>query len=468
MRNEDNLILQVDSYKSAHAECYPPGTTSMMSYIESRGGKYPKTLFFGLQIALERYLSKGVTMDDVAEAAEFFRAHGEPFNIEGWTYIAERCERGEGLPVRIRALPEGTVCWTGNALVTIESTDPKVFWLASWLETALLRAIWYPTTVATTSWYIKQVIQKALEKSSDDPNGELPFKLHDFGARGVSSHESAGIGGAAHLVNFMGSDTVEGVRCAQRYYDSAMPAFSIPATEHSTITSWGRESETAAYRNFLDKFAKPGAIIACVSDSYDIDNAISRIWGESLRQQVIDSGAVLVVRPDSGHPPTMVLKCLELLDEKFGHTINSKGYKVLNGVRVIQGDGINQDSIEQIVRNVHGSEYSMTNVGFGMGGALLQQIDRDTQKFAMKCCSVTVDGVERDVYKDPVDDPSKKSKRGRLAVIDQRPRYDISTIRERDLDGRIDMLQTVFEDGRIVKRFTLDEVRANSRVQPVR
>src|SRR5574337_821369 len=307
----ENIIIDTDSYKASHYLQYPPGTTSMFSYIESRGGEYNKTVFFGLQYYLKKYLTHRVTVEEVEEAKEFFEAHGEPFNYEGWMYIAKDL-KGK-IPVRIRAVQEGSVVPTHNILVSIESTDPKVFWVVSWLETMLLR-IWYPITVSTRSHTIKKIILSALEKSADDPKAEISFKLHDFGSRGVSSQESAMIGGAAHLVNFMGSDTVAGVLCANEYYNIPMAGFSIPAAEHSSITSWGKENEVEAYRNMLKQFAKPGALVAVVSDSYDIYNACENLWGKTLKQEVIDSGAVVVIRPDSGNPPDVVLKCAQLLD----------------------------------------------------------------------------------------------------------------------------------------------------------
>src|SRR5208283_4265477 len=315
----------------------------MFSYIESRGGEYNKTVFFGLQYYLKKYLTHRVTVEEVEEAKEFFEAHGEPFNYDGWMYIAKVLD-GK-LPVRIRAVPEGSVIPTHNILVSVESTDPKAFWAVSWIETMLLR-IWYPINVATRSYTIKQIILAALEESADDPAAEINFKLHNFGARGVSSQESAMIGDMAHLVNFLGTDTVVGVRGAAKYYHTPMAGFSIPASEHSSITSWGKDHEVDAYRNMLKQFAKPGALVACVSDSYDLWNAISNLWGTELKEEIIKSGATLVVRPDSGNPPEVVLQCLKLLDEKFGHTVNSKGYKVLNYVKVIQGDGVNEHSIQ--------------------------------------------------------------------------------------------------------------------------
>ena len=242
----DNLILNTDSYKASHWLQYPPGTEKTFFYVESRGGQYDSTVFFGLQAILKEYLSRTVTHDDVDEACDFFAAHGEPFNEAGWRRIVD--VHGGKLPLRIRAVPEGSVVPTHQALVTIESTDDEAFWLPSYLETLLLR-LWYPVTVATVSWQVKKIIKGFLDRTSDEAQAQLPFKLHDFGARGVSSLESAALGGMAHLVNFKGTDTVSGVLAARRYYHEEMAGYSIPAAEHSTITSWGREHELDFYVN---------------------------------------------------------------------------------------------------------------------------------------------------------------------------------------------------------------------------
>jgi len=335
-----NPILNTDSYKASHYLQYPPHTSAMFSYIESRGGRYDYTLFFGLQMLLKEYLCRPITAEMIDQAQTFYAAHGEPFNADGWRYILNRY-RGY-LPVRIRAVPEGSVIPTHHVLATVECDDPQVFWLTSWLETMLLR-IWYPITVATQSWHLRQIIRDALRLSSDDLS-QLPFKLHDFGARGVSSAESAAIGGAAHLVSFQGSDTVLGVMAANLYYHDPMAAFSVPAAEHSTVTSWGQAHESDAFRNMLRVFGKPGAIVSVVSDSYDLFAAL-RLWGSELKQAVIDSGAMLVIRPDSGNPQDIVLRSIASLDSDFGSTVNSKGRKVLNHVRILQGDGVNPASI---------------------------------------------------------------------------------------------------------------------------
>ena len=466
----ENYLIDLDSYKASHFLQYPPNTTSLFSYIESRGHNeegYDYTLFFGLQYYLKKYLTHRVLVAEVEEAKEFFEAHGEPFNYDGWMYIAKDL-KGK-LPVRIRAVPEGSLVPTHNVLVSIESTDPKVFWVVSWLETSLLRSVWYPTTVATRSHHIKQIILEALRISADDPQAEINFKLHDFGSRGVSSQESAMIGGAAHLINFMGSDTVVGVRCANKYYHSKMSGFSIPAAEHSSITSWSKEHEVDAYRNMLKQFAKPGALVAVVSDSYNLWNACEHLWGEELRQEVIDSGATVVIRPDSGHPPSVVLKTAQILDDKFGTTINSKGYKVLNHVRIIQGDGINERSIQEILNTLIDHGYSATNIAFGMGGQLLQVLNRDTNKWAMKASSITVNGQERTVFKSPITDHGKVSKAGRLDLIrsQEDDTYQTVVLKDGAKSHPWTAMQTVYENGEILIDDTLDNIRARTKGEVV-
>lgn len=462
----NNLLLNTDSYKASHWLQYPPNTDAAFFYVESRGGLYDRTVFFGLQAILKEYLTKPITHADVDEARDIFSAHGLPFNESGWRYVVDN--HAGLLPIRIRAVPEGTVVPTHQALMTVESTDPNAYWVPSYLETLLLR-VWYPVTVASVSWHAKQTIRQFLERTSDDPIGQLPFKLHDFGARGVSSAESAALGGAAHLVNFMGTDTVSGLLLAKTFYHEPMAGFSIPAAEHSTITSWEREHEVDAYRNMLKQFAKPGAIVAVVSDSYDIYYAIREHWGKTLKDEIIKSGATIVVRPDSGDPVDVVHQCISLLDEAFGHTVNSKGYKVLNYVRVIQGDGINPNSIRAILERVTSAGYATDNVAFGMGGALLQQVNRDTQKFALKCSAARVNGKWIDVYKDPITDKGKQSKRGRLTLLQHKEYGTFKTVSisaesaslndiEKPL-GYEDAMKTVFENGKIINDYTFAEIR---------
>jgi len=346
----------------------------------------------------------------------------------------------------------------------------------------MLLRLWYPVTVATISWHIKQTIRQFLERTSDDPVEQLRFKLHDFGARGVSSAESAALGGSAHLVNFAGTDNVLALLAVRAHYHEAMAGFSIPAAEHSTITSWGRENEVEAYRNMLRQFAKPGAVVAVVSDSYDIYHAIREHWGKTLKDEVIKSGATLVVRPDSGDPVQVVHQCLALLDDAFGHTMTSKGYKVLKHVRVIQGDGINPNSIRAILERATSAGYATDNLTFGMGGGLLQQLHRDTQKFALKCSAARINGRWIDVYKEPITDKGKISKRGRMTLLQHR---DVGTFQTVPVPpeatsladvvkppGYEDAMLTVWENGNLVRDWTLLKCAAaqtprGSRLSPV-
>jgi nicotinamide phosphoribosyltransferase len=441
---------------------YPPGTEYVYSYISSRGGKYDYTLFFGLQSFLQDLEANPVTAADVEFADKFWTAHGEPFNREGWDYIVN--EHGGKLPIKVYAIPEGTVLPTKNVLATIVNTDPKCYWLTTWLETAMLRAVWYGTTVATQSYSIKQVIKQFLVQSGDVAG--LPFKLHDFGSRGVSSQESAALGGSAHLVNFMGTDTAVALLHANKYYDADLysTGFSIPAAEHSTITSWGRGAESLAYENIVTQFSKPGSIYAVVSDSYDIFNAVDNLWGVELREQVIASGGTLVIRPDSGDPCDVLPKLLNSLEKSFGVTVNDKGYKVLNNVRLIWGDGINELTIRTILgKIVNVMNFSADNLAFGMGGALLQIVNRDDLRFAMKASAIFRNGEWVGFSKDPITDSGKKSLEGLVTtVVDDSGNYTVVDMMSSAWHDSAEATNLVFMNGVTFNRWAFDEVRANS------
>lgn len=462
----DSIILDVDSYKLSHWPQYPDGTTRMMSYFESRGGLFEESTLFGLQYHLHKYLSKRVTETDVEEAEKFAQAHGEPFNRKGWDYIATELEGR--LPVRIRAIPEGLVVPYRNALMTIESLDPKVFWLTSWLETSLVR-LWEGSTVATTSRESKRIIKKYLDLTCMNPEAELPFKLHDFGGRGVTCQEQARIAGAAHLLNFMGSDTVEGVRMANHYYDCDMAAFSIPASEHSTVTMWGREGEFDMVEQYIRRFliereVPEGApkLAACVGDSYDIYNFTRRVTTGLLKDLIKSSGGTFVIRPDSGDPLEVLPKVFGILADTLAAeiTVNQKGYRVLpSWIRTIQGDGININSMEAILEKITNLGWSSENLAFGSGGGLLQKWDRDTLKWAFKCCFAEVNGKPVDVRKDPITDPGKRSKAGRLDLIQTPNGFETVTLGPTDLAHPDSVMNTVYDFGDILYNTTFAECR---------
>jgi nicotinamide phosphoribosyltransferase len=452
---KESIVFGTDSYKVTHWPQYPPGTEFVRSYLEARGGDwknlFPRSVFFGLQYYLKEYL-EGVTVTqrDIEEAIPFWRAHfgQDLFNRDN--------EYGGKLPVSIRAVPEGSVVDTRNVLMTIENTDARVPWLTNWLETILVE-VWYPITVATLSREILKLLRRSFEQTGGDIEALL-FKLHNFGFRGSSSIESAAIGDAAHLVTFLGTDTPKGIRLAMKYYGAGVCGNSIPASEHSTITAWGRAREYDAFENMLTQF--PEGVVACVSDSFDIFKACSEGWGGRLREKVLGRNGTLVIRPDSGDPPTVVGDVLDILGDKFGYTTNEKGFKVLPPqVRVIQGDGVDYTSIQQILGVLKIKGWCTENVGFGMGGALIQKLNRDTLGFAFKCSEVTVNGEDRDVWKDPVTDPGKVSKRGRMKLIRTMGAHGPVYKTVHPSEEGEDQLVEVFRNGRVLREYTFDEVR---------
>lgn len=471
MRN-NNLILLADAYKYSHHKLYHPGTQKVYSYLESRGGKFDNTVFYGLQYFLKTYLEgPAFTQADLDEAAPILEAvfgRDDVFNKDKFQYILDKYD-GK-LPVRIKAVAEGTAIPVSNVLMTIENTDPECYWLPNFLETLLMQ-IWYPSTVATLSREIKKVITKYFEETATDGSeAGIPFVLNDFGFRGASSMESAGIGGSAHLINFNGSDTIYASVFAQKYYKAQQVyGNSIPATEHSIVTLLGEEGEKDIFRHVLNEF--PTGVVACVSDSYDIFRACKEYWGDELKAQVLQRDGVLVIRPDSGDPVRTLLKVFEILFQQFGFTENSKGYKVLPPqVRVIQGDGVNYEAIQEIYEALKQQKISAENLVLGMGGALLQKLNRDTQKYALKCSYAEIDGKPVIVQKRPKELNSKGemvksfkiSKAGKLKLVQQNGSY--KTVGANEFPELADELITVFENGEIKKEYSFEEIRENAEI----
>lgn len=457
----NNPILNCDSYKTSHFKFMDKGTTTQFSYVEAReGGEYDRAVFFGLQPYLKKELTKRITIEMVDQAEKLLTAHGLPFNREGWEYIVN--ELDGKLPLRIKAAPEGTIIPGGNAMVTVENTDENCAWITSYVETALLRAVWYGTTVATRSYMFNRLINRYLEETGD-PAG-LGFKFVDFGARGATSKEASEIAGAAHLINFMSTDNIVGILASMEYYNSEeVTGFSIPASEHTVTLSWGEDREKEFFENAVDvNLGQEGAMVSVVSDTYDFHEALD-MWG-SLKDKIVETGGTVVVRPDSGDPTEMVLLALNRLEEYFGAEENGKGYKVLNpAVRIIQGDGINLGKVEEILQTAKENGYSADNITFGCGGFLLQNLTRDTLRFAMKGSYVEVNGESREVRKTTVTDPTKASKAGRLTLVKRWGHPELITIREEDkLPTDKEILETVYENGDIVKEWTFEEIRKNA------
>lgn len=484
----DNLVLLGDAYKYSHHKFYEEKTTKIYSYMESRGGKFDETVFFGLQYFLKRYLEGvAITQEELEEAYDYVGTkHGvfgreDVFDKSKFQYIID--EHGGKLPVRIKAVPEGTVVGTRNVLLTIENTDPKCYWLTNFLETIILQ-VWYPITVATLSREVRKIVQKAFDKSTtyDQQTKDflIDFVLNDFGFRGASSVQSAKIGGAAHLVNFRGSDTTVASKAIRDYYNTdTIYGLSVPATEHSIMTIKGEDGEIDMMKRTLEMY--PTGIVACVSDSYDIFRACKHYWGGELKEMILsrpaEPGNQLVVRPDSGHVINTLREVFKLLFDAFADesTVNEKGYKVLPPqLRVIQGDGVNINSIIEIYEMLEEEKISAENLVLGMGGKLLQaDIDRDTQKFATKACFTVVDGETRDVVKRPTEMnengdlvPSfKTSKKGMQKLVKTQNGYKTISSHQEGFEEAKDELVPVFEYGRLINEWAYEDIRDRAKLK---
>lgn len=439
-----NIINLTDSYKFSHFNQYPKGTEIIHSYMSSRGGKYKEMVFFGLKYYVDKYLNSLVTGLDIAQAESFAKEHGVPFNREGWEYIVKNLNGN--LPIEIKALPEGSIFKQHEVILTIENTDPKCAWLVGWVETLLMK-LWYPITIASKSLEVKKMLQEYWDETSDNPEG-VDFAFHNFGDRGSSSVESAAIGGAAHLTQFKGTDNFNSLTLAKKYYPDLV-GFSIPATEHSTVTSWGRENEFEMIENYLETY-KDSPIIACVLDSYDIYKAVDFVTSGKMKEKIESNDyPTFVIRPDSGNAFKVIGKILKImLKNNISYKINSKGYMVFDKYKIIWGDGITPERIKNILMQYTGVNFrfkklpksfekilgyiyfeniekfdtigikgfSAENFAFGSGGDLMQNVNRDTCKFAIKCSAIKVNGQWRDVYKDPITDKGKTSLKGRQVI----------------------------------------------------
>ena len=452
--------------------------------MESRGGKFSETLFYGLQILLKQYLEGiAITKEEVDEAYEYLGTkHGvfgrdDVFDRTKFDYIVEMYD-GK-LPISIKAVPEGTVVGTKNVLLVIESLDENCAWLTNFLETILLH-VWYPITVGSLSREVKKIVLKSfMDCTTYDEatiNFLVDFVLNDFGFRGVSSVQSAGTGGSAHLVNFRGSDTLMASKYIRDYYNTeTIYGLSIPATEHSIMTLKGEEGEIEMMKRVLTTY--PTGIVACVSDSYNIFRACKEYWGGELKDLILsrpaEPGNQLVIRPDSGHVINTLKEVFNILFEQFGYTVNEKGYKVLPPqVRVIQGDGVNLDSIKEIYAVLEAEKISPENLALGMGGKLLQDCNRDTNQFATKACFAVLEGKEVKVQKNPTEmDESgnltksfKKSKSGRLKLVKTETGYVTLTSSDQGFDEAKDELVEVFRNGEILKDWTFEEIRERAKL----
>jgi len=471
-----NLLLMTDVYKCGHLNQYIKGTEYVYSYLLARSTKnFEKSVFFGLQYYLKEYLTRPITHANVDEFMKVTKSVIGPSLTDNQTEQKLRDLADLGyLPLEIKAVPEGTVIDNKNVLLTIKNTLPNFGWVVGFVESVLLK-IWFPITVATTSYTYRKIVDKYFNETCQDLKYLNTFMVHDFGYRGDTSEESSMVSGSAHLLSFIGSDTLVTYNFLLKYYNaqSTLDAgkailSSVPASEHSVMCSFGKENELDAYANMLELY--PNGIVSIVSDTYDIYNVLTTI-AKQLKPSILKRNGKVVFRPDSGNQEHILCGdpsaepsspqgkgCLRLLDEEFGSTINAQGYKVLNDkVGLIYGDGMYLEKYERILSKMKDMGFASCNLVIGVGG-ILRFCTRDTLGFAIKATNVIVNGESRAIFKDPVTDSGKKSHRG-LISLEMNDGHYITKDNVSEEEEAGGLLKTVFLNGKLMVDEDLETIR---------
>jgi nicotinamide phosphoribosyltransferase len=475
----------VDFYKVDHRRQYPEGTEFVYSNFTPRSSRVAgqkHVVFFGLQYFLSHYLTT------VARDTFFYRPKysvlleyrkmldsGLGPNAIDVEHIAALHDYGK-VPLRFRALAEGTHVPLRVPMFTVENTHKDFFWMTNYVED-LLSMVWLPCTSATTAHRYRKLLDRYAHLTGGDKN-IVPWQGHDFSLRGMASPEAAALSGAAHLLSFTGTDTIPAIDLLSDYYGGqGLIGGSVAATEHSVMCAGGFISECDTFERLLKLY--PTGIVSVVSDTWNLWNVLTSILPE-LRSQIMARNGKLVIRPDSGDPVDILCgtgqgdpnspQCkgvIELLWDIFGGTVNEKGFKVLDPhIGAIYGDSITEGRALDICQRLEapGKRFASTNVVLGIGSYTYQYVTRDTYGHAIKATWAQVKGEERFLYKSPItDDGTKTSARGRLAVVSGE-NGDLVLIDDLTKDGeeRIDgnMLEPVWEDGKFLRRWTLAGIRA--------
>lgn len=463
-----NHYINTDVYKDFHEPLYVPGLTSLSSYFHSRGGPWETATLFGLQYDLHKYWMKPMTMGDISEAEDFNNEHFIRFDRKK----AERIVTVHGgyLPLRVRAIPEGLCVPTGHALMTVENMDPEMASLESMMETSLVR-LWQASTTATVCREMKKLLLKYLRITSDTPEQDVEYMYWDFGARAMDTVEMSQKSGMSPLLSFKGTDTKEGVRAANHYYHGGQrfQMVGVPATEHSTICSWGREREfdsvEHAIRTYLyDRQLPPGIpkILSCVGDTYDIYNFVHQVTTGKLHKLIKESGGKFVPRPDSGPPAKVLPEIFNIASANLGSDMGetTKGYRKLPPYfGFLQGDAVDLYKVEPYLQALVENKICVSNFVFGSGGGLHQIWQRDDQKWKFACSAAKgKDGWVDDVRKDPITDPGKRSRAGRLDLIRKEDgTYDTVDLGHDAIAHPQSVMNTVYETGEILYHNTFSD-----------
>ena len=452
-------LTWVDCYKVDHRRQYAEGTTRVLSNYTNRGSRIDDihhVVHFGLQAFLVKWSAAWEPFfeaeeDEVAALYEEFVTAVIGPNQVGSDHIRALHQLGY-LPLRFCGLPEGTLVPLRVPSFTVENTIPEFFWLTNYIESVLSASYWQPSTSATLAHQFRQLLNRWALKTTGSIDG-VEFQGHDFSFRGMPGEEAAAASGAGHLLSFLGSDALNVIPWVADNYsglDNGMILGSVPATEHSVATSYGREGDQAYFEHLLDIY--PSGIVSAVSDSYDLWETLT-VTLPALKERIMARDGKLVIRPDSGDPVNIVTGTVkwregtprvydrtsdeyipapedyqfepaqkgvvELLWDEFGGTVNEQGYKVLDPhLGVIYGDAITYERAEKIMERLAAKGFASTNIVFGVGSYIYQYKTRDTFGSAIKATWIEENGVGKDIYKDPItDNGTKKSARGRVAVI---------------------------------------------------
>lgn len=464
--NHHSFIWDTDAYKLGHMCQYPKDTEYVYSVLQLRSNKtFKETPIVGLQYLIKEYLMQPINVKDIdaliAETIEMGIYHPETerklYSLADLGY----------LPIEIKALPEGTIIENPNAICTIQNTVKGYHWCVGFVETLILKW-WSVLTGASTSLKYRRLVEKYFSETSDSTLTD--FTVHDFGSRGCASPEHAALSGLAHLLSFKGSDTIASIPVIRNHYNcKEFFMGTVPASEHAVMCSFGRENEIEAFRNMLKTY--PTGIVSIVSDTYNFYNVMDNMVYD-LKDEIMNRDGKVVFRPDSGNPFDIIIGenhtriedissygskeigAIRALDKAFGHTVNSKGYKVLNAkVGLIYGDGMYLERYEKVLKSMKELGYSAENLVIGVGG-ILRDGSRDTLGAAFKATCVKRSGEWIPICKDPITDPGKKSFKGFVSVVKEDGHY---VTKEGILDDSL--LETVFKDGKLIKEFNWEQVK---------
>lgn len=474
---QQSALFSCDSYKLGHADQYPEVTTkvysnftprSLFHFKQPEGFADNRIVWFGLQAFL-------LEVKELFDTTFFERKKNEVCN-EFLEFVAPfigpkgfNISRIEALhdlgylPVKIKALPEGSKVPVGVPVMTITNTLPEYYWLPNFLETWISSELWKASTSATTSNLYRRII----DKYADMTGGNKEFVLwqgHDFSVRGMSGIQDSAKSGAGHLLSFLGTDNLPAVSLIQQSYGCSFVGGSVPATEHSVMCAGGEEAEIETFKRLLRTY--PSGVVSIVSDSWDYWQVITS-FAKELKEDIINRVpdslglAKTVFRPDSGDPVKIIVGdpdaevgspqykgSIECLWEIFGGTTNEKGYRTLNQrVGLIYGDSITPERCIAILEGLKNKGFASDNVVFGIGSYTFQYCTRDTLGFAMKATYVEINGEGKEIYKNPkTDSGTKKSAKGLLKVVLEDGDYKLidAVTKEEEQQGE---LREVFCDG---------------------